>query len=110
MDDYLESADAVKSATVRKIFKAIQSKFPKLELVIAWNQPMLKSGESYVFGLSVAKNHLLIAPWGDQVLAHFESRLGDYEVNKKTIKVPVDWKVDAKLLNDMVKFRLDQLK
>ena len=110
LDDYLESADAVKSATVRKIFKAIQSKYPKLELVIAWNQPMLKSGESYVFGLSAARNHILIAPWGDKVLAHFESRLGDYEVNKKTIKVPVDWKVDAKMLTDLVKFRLDQLK
>ena len=107
---YYKTIDPQQAKTIRAIFKLITTKYPKLEHVIAWNQPMLKSGESYVFGLSVAKNHLLIAPWGDQVLAHFESRLGDYEVNKKTIKVPVDWKVDAKLLNDMVKFRLDQLK
>ena len=109
LDDYLASADDVKSATVRKIFQSIKAKYPKLELVIAWNQPMLKSGDQYVFGLSVAKNHILLAPWGDKVLAHFESRLSDYEVNKKTIKVPVDWKVDAKLLTDLVKYRLGQL-
>ena len=34
-----------------------------LDLVIAWNQPMLKQGKDYVFGLSASKAHLLIAPY-----------------------------------------------
>jgi uncharacterized protein YdhG (YjbR/CyaY superfamily) len=34
------------------------------------------------------------------------SKLTDYTVNKHTVVVPVDWKVDAALLRAMVKARL----
>mgnify|MGYP003346823803 CR=1 FL=1 len=87
---------------------AITSKYRKMEAVIAWNQPMLRRGKSYVFGVMAASNHLLIAPWGglsDNVLG----RLKGLEVNKKTVRVPADWKVDAALLRLMVKERLAEL-
>ena len=45
LDDYLLGADPVGAKTMRAIFAAIAQKFPDLELVIAWNQPMLKSGD-----------------------------------------------------------------
>ena len=79
---FFSGLDTKTAKTMKAVFATVTAKHKGLELVMAWNQPMLKSGESYVFGLSVAKNHLLIAPWGDKVLAHFESRLGDYEVNR----------------------------
>ena len=31
-----------------------------------------------------------------------KSKLNGYEVNKKTVRVPVDWKVDASLINAMI--------
>jgi uncharacterized protein YdhG (YjbR/CyaY superfamily) len=71
--------------------------------MIAWNQPMLKSGDKYVFGVSTAKNHILIAPWSAQVLKQFTPYFKEYRVNKKTIALPNDWQIDAKLLCDMVK-------
>jgi hypothetical protein len=37
------------------------------------------------------------AIWNKDVLEKFAPRLKNYEVNKKTIRVPVDWKVDSKL-------------
>ena len=98
---YFKSLDPNQATKVRAILKAVTSKFPDLELVIAWNQPMLKVDGEYVFGLSVAKNHITIAPWGEGVIDKFLPKLKDYEVNKKTIKIPVDWKVDTKLLTDM---------
>ena len=90
-----------KQKTIKAIFKALKAKFPKGEIVIAWNQPMLKVDGEYIFGLSVAKNHITIAPWGEGMIEKFLPRLKEYEVNKKTIKIPVDWKVDGKLLGDM---------
>lgn len=107
VDDYIGQFDEQKQATVRAIFEAITSKYPKLELVMAWNQPMLRVDGKYVFGLSVHTQHILIAPWGG--MEAFLPRLGDYEVNKKTIKVPVDWKVDKKLLRDMAAARIAQI-
>ena len=106
VDEYLEPFDATKQATVRAILKAITSKNPKMELVIAWNQPMLKLDGHYIFGVTVLTNHILMAPWSKDVLAEFAPRLVNYKVNKKTIQVPVDWKPDVKLLRDMAAARV----
>ncbi len=109
IEDYLAQFDAVKKKTVRSIFKAITSKYPKLELVIAWNQPMLKFDGQYIFGVSVSRNHILLAPFSKQVLDKFAPKLAGYVVNQKTIQVPVDWKPDAKLLQSMAKARLAEV-
>ncbi len=108
--EFLEKHDAIKQKTLRKVFRVIQKKYPKLDLVIAWNQPMLKLGTSYVFGASVAKNHILIAPFNEKVLKSMSQDLEGYKVNKKTVQVPVDWKVDEKLLLKMIQLNLKALK
>jgi len=54
----------------------------------------------------VHTNHILIAPISTAVLEQFKPRLANYQVNKKTFKVPVDWAVDASLLQDMAAARL----
>ena len=109
-DDYLAPFDAQKQTLAHEIFDAITQKYPKLELVIAWNKPMLKMGDDYIFGISVHSKHILLAPWGDKIVAKFADRLSDYETNIKTVRVPLDWKVDKKLLRDMVAARLAELK
>lgn len=106
--DFFDSIDPIAAKTAKKIFKEIRAKYPDLELVIAWNQPMLRLEKDYVFGLSVAKNHILLAPWSTDVLKKFAPKLIDFEVNKKTFAVPLDWKVDAQLLQSMVKARIAQ--
>lgn len=101
-DGYLSSLSAQQQETVQQIVESITKSFPELELVIAWNNPQFKQGSSYVFGLGAAKNHLLIAPWKTEVLIDFKDRLAEFQVNKKTIRIPNDWEVDDELLRDMV--------
>lgn len=102
LDSFLKTLNSEQKKTVTSIVDVILKKRPSLELVIAWNQPMFKYKGSYVFGLSAAKNHLLIAPFNTEVIEQFADRLTDYKVLKKTIRIPSDWKVNASLLNDMV--------
>lgn len=104
--DYFAKLEKEKAKTMRKIFSVIQKKYPKLELVISWNQPMLKNGEKYIFGCSASKNHLTIAPWDPKVLKKVAPMLEGYVVNKKTVRVPSDWTVDEKLLIAMVRENL----
>lgn len=106
LSDYYKSISPQQAKTVRAIFKAIQGKYPKLELVVAWNQPMLRDGSKYIFGVSATKGYLLMAPWSTEVLEDFRPKLEGYKVNKKTIQIPSDWDVDSKLLIQMVKARL----
>ena len=110
LDQYLKPFDETKRKTVQSIFKAIQTKYPKMELVMAWNQPMLKLGNEYIFGVSVLKNHILLGPWGKDSVQKLEKQLVDYKTNKKTIQVPTDWKIDKKLLLDLVAIRLKEIK
>lgn len=102
LDAYLAQVDPVASGTVRAIFSAIAAAHPTLDLVIAWNQPILKRGKRYVFGVSAHKHHLLMAPMVAGVLDALRPRLDGFEVNKKTIRVPLDWRVDAPLLREII--------
>jgi uncharacterized protein YdhG (YjbR/CyaY superfamily) len=106
-DDYLATLDEPKAKTIRAIFATLTAKFKKAEIVIAWNQPMLKQDGRYLFGASAQKAHILIAPFNADIIDELRPRLEGYEVNKKTIRVPVDWTVDKKLLTDMVSAQFD---
>ena len=103
MDDFLKNEDADKKKTIKKIFKVIQTKYPKTELVIAWNKPMLKYNGEYIFGVASTSKHILLAPFDAAILKKLEPKLKDYEVLKKTVRVPTDWEVDEKLLLAMIK-------
>lgn len=106
--EFYKSIDSKQAKTIRAMFKIIQEKYPELELVIAWNQPMLRIGTKYIFGVSTTKNYLLIAPWSTDVIDRFRPKLTAYKVNKKTIEVPSDWQIDSDLLLAMVKARLTE--
>jgi hypothetical protein len=103
---YYKSIDATQAKTARAIFKAITSKYPEAELVIAWNQPMMHIDGKYVFGLSASKNHISMSPWSTDVIAKFAPKMKDLVLLKNIIRIPNDWDVDAKLIVAMVKARL----
>lgn len=107
--EFYKTVTPQQAKTMKAIFKAITSKYPELELVIAWNQPMLKVDKNYIFGCSAATNHILIAPWNQDVLKKYTPKFKDFKVNKKTIALPNDWEVDAKLLQAMTKDSLAAL-
>lgn len=46
--------------------------------------------------------HILIAPYDSTLIEQFRERLSNYSLNKKTIKVPIDWDVDVNLVCDLV--------
>jgi uncharacterized protein YdhG (YjbR/CyaY superfamily) len=102
ISDYYKSIDPIQAKTIKSIFKVIRAKFTALELVLAWNHPMLKLGDTYVFGISTAKNHILIAPFNATVFKEFSPYFKGHKINKKTIGLPNDWQVDSKLLLKLI--------
>lgn len=108
LTDYYTSINPTQAKTLRKIFKVIRSKYPKLEHVIAWNQPMLRLETFYVFGAGVAKNHILINPFSKEVVESVMVPYPSYKCNKHTIQLPNNWEVDEKLILKLVKARLGE--
>lgn len=107
--EYFKTVSPQQAKTMKAIFKAITAKYPQLELVVAWNQPMLKFEKHYIFGCSAATNHILIAPWDQDVLKKYAPKFKEYKVNKKTIALPNDWEVDVKVLQAIAKDSLAAL-
>jgi uncharacterized protein YdhG (YjbR/CyaY superfamily) len=110
LTEYYKSIPAPQAKTIKAIFKAITSKYPQLELVIAWNQPVLKLGKEYIFGVSAASKHIAIAPWDYEVFKEFAPQFKEGKALKKIIQLPSDWNVDTKLLQAMIKASLANLK
>jgi uncharacterized protein YdhG (YjbR/CyaY superfamily) len=107
---YLATLPEPHGTTTRAILNATLKLNSKFELVMAWNKPIVRLGTAYIIGFSAAKHHLLILPFGDGILDQTdEELLAPYKVNKKTIQVPADWKVDRALLKALVQRRLAQL-
>lgn len=104
--DYYKTLTPQQAKTMKAIFTAITTRYPQLELVIAWNKPMVKLGTTYIFGASAAKNHILLAPWNQEVLKAFAPKLSQYTLNKKTFAVPNNWDVDTTLILGIIKASL----
>ena len=107
---YYKSVTAEQAKTMRAIFKVITNKYPQAELIIAWNQPMLRISSHYVFGASASSKRILISPWSSDVIADFAPEMSNLVVLKKTIGIPNNWKVDSKLILSLVKARLAEVK
>jgi uncharacterized protein YdhG (YjbR/CyaY superfamily) len=107
VEEYLKQFDEIKQETVRSIFTAMTGKYRKMEVVIAWNHPFCKIGDRYIMGVSVHQKHILLGPTHIEVLTDLARELAPYVVNIKTFKVPVDWKVDVKLMRAIVELTIN---
>jgi uncharacterized protein YdhG (YjbR/CyaY superfamily) len=108
-DTYFSGLDTKTVKTMKAVFAAVTAKHKGLELVMAWNQPMLRLGKEYIIGLSVSKNHITINPFSVDALEKNLKKLEPYTVNKHTFQVPLDWKVDAVLLASLAKVRVSEI-
>ena len=108
--DFYKSVTPEQAKTMKAIFKAITAKYPELELVIAYNQPMVKVDKYYIFGASASSKHVLIASWDAKVLKEFAPKFKEGNALKKTIQLPNDWGVDVKLIQAVIKASLANLK
>ena len=87
-DAYFKELDPIQVKTIKAIYKAIQTKYPKMEQAIAWNKPMLKLGEDYIFSVMATKGYLLMATFEKDFIKRHAALLKDYKTNLKTIQIP----------------------
>ncbi len=109
VDEYLASLDTTKKRTLRSVMDFVLTEFLGLESKISWNVPTIHRNGKYVVGVCAYKNHLTFSPWSPRVISDFKVRLGKFVVFKNCFQIPVDWKIEKKLVKDMVRARLAEL-
>ncbi len=93
---------------VSKLYTDLLAVDGNLAQLYAWNQPMIKYKETFICGLTVAKNHMTIA-FEKQVQDLFEDKIRDanYGLNLKTFKIKYDQTINFELLAEMVRYSIE---
>ena len=108
-EDYFASLEATHQQLARDIIDTVLDVDSSLTLVMAWNQPIVRSPADYVFGLSASQADPSINPFSPQVLQVRAGRLSGLDVLTHTVRIPLDWSIDRQLLTEMVSMRLAEI-
>jgi len=92
---------------VEEILAWIMDKYPQLQPLIKWNTPMFSDHGTYIIGLSVAKEHVSIAPEGKTmtVFADAIAKAG-YSATNLLFRIRFDEPVNYDLLAGMIEFNI----
>lgn len=66
MEDFKKYLETIDEQDYRdrmeEIMNWIYEKYPELDMIIKWNQPMFTSAGTYIIGFSYSKKHIAIGP------------------------------------------------
>lgn len=110
--NFLEEIDNIDyREVVEKILRHIKEKFPQLEEVIKWNQPIFTDHGTFIIGISIAKGHISIAP-ESQAIKHFENQIKEagYSNTKGLFRIKWTDKIDFNLINKIIEYKIEDKK
>ncbi|WP_091529507.1 iron chaperone [Alkalibacterium subtropicum] len=111
-EDYLDTIDDEEmKQKVAAIHQHVEKEFPDLGKRIAWNQPMYTDHDTFIIAFSAAKNHISVAP-EKAALRRFKEKIdgSDYDLLKETFKIKRKQPVNYDLLDDMIRFNIEDKK
>ncbi|MFA1819699.1 iron chaperone [Virgibacillus oceani] len=110
--EFLENMDHPQHRDrTEEVLRWVSEKFPNLEPVVKWNQPMFTDHGTYIIGFSAAKHHLAVAP-ELVVIDHFsgEIKKAGYDHTKNLIRMKWDSPVNFSLLEKIIEYNIEDKK
>lgn len=94
---------------VSELLYWILNEFPELEPVIKWNQPMVTHNGTYIFGLSVSKQHIAVSP-ELATIKHFKDDIEKTGYSYTDNIIRIKWKevIDYDLIRKMIVFQMEE--
>lgn len=108
VDEYISSLPAELQSIMRQIRAVIQKAAPKATETISYGMPTYKLNGKPVVYFAAFKSHigLYATPQGHEA---FEKELSKYKQGKGSVQFPLDEPMPLKLIERMVKFRVQQV-
>lgn len=92
---------------IEEILTWVAQKFPNLEPVIKWNQPMFIDHGTYIIGFSISKKHASVAPEKAGILQFAnEIKQSGFDHTAEIIRMPWNKPVNYALLEKMIEFNV----
>jgi len=108
IDEYIAAQPMVIQAHLDKVRATIRKAAPKAEEKMSWKMPTFWQGEDIIH-FCAHKSHVGIYPGPIENLP-FAERIAAYKTSKGAIQFPYDKPIDIKLITDIVKWKLGQMK
>ena len=105
VEEYLAVVPARQREILETVRAAIAQALPEAEEVISYDIPTFKIGGRAVIYYAGWKRHYSIYPVGDAVKKELAAELAELEVNKGTIKFPLDEPVPVDLIGRIARLR-----
>jgi len=111
MEIFKEYLNKIQSSEQRERMEEVLwwicARFPSLEAVIKWNQPMFLEHGTFIIGFSIAKNHIAFSPEEAGINTFSEDiRNSGYEHTKGLAKIKWIDEVDYSLLQRIIEFNI----
>ena len=112
MEDLIETYITKQPLEVQEILRFVKHLVlevdPELTQTLSYQMPTFKKHGKSVFHFAAQKNHLGIYPT-PSAIEHFAARLVGFKTSKGAIQVPYSQPLDKDLIQDMVRFNLEEL-
>lgn len=107
-DHFLEGVENPKNREkLKEILEWTHEKFPQLEPIVKWNQPMFADHGTYIIGFSVSQKHIAVSP---EVagMKHFTEQINraGYTQTNNIFRIGWNDPVDFELLKEMITFNI----
>ena len=108
IDEYIASQDGEMQRLLKQMREAIQKAAPEAKEEIKYNMPTFTMGGNLVH-FAACKNHVGFYPTPSAITA-FKKEIAQYESSKGAVQFPLTDKLPLKLVSEMVKFRVQEVK
>ena len=109
VDEYISSHPKTVQPILRRVRNTIRKALPRADEVISYRIPTYKLNGRAVLYFAGWKRHYSLYPASGRIVAAFKDELGQYEVNRGTIRFPLSEPVPMKLIGRIAKFRATEV-
>jgi uncharacterized protein YdhG (YjbR/CyaY superfamily) len=108
IETYIAKAPLEVQHILRRVRQLVLEVDPELTQTLSYQMPTFKKHGKAIFHFAAQKNHLGIYPT-PSAIEHFAARLKGYKTSKGAIQIPWSLPLDKELIQDLVRFNLEQL-
>jgi uncharacterized protein YdhG (YjbR/CyaY superfamily) len=109
VDEYVAAHPQATQAALQQVRRAIQQAVPEAQELVSYQIAAYKLAGAPLLYFAGWKKHYSLYPVNEHLASHFQDDLSQYEIEKSTIRFPLDQPVPVKLIGRIAKYRALEL-
>jgi uncharacterized protein YdhG (YjbR/CyaY superfamily) len=105
IDEYIATQPKAAQVTLKRIRATIRKAVPQAEEAISYQIPAFKLHGRIMMYFAAWREHYSIYPSSDRLVAAFKKELAPYDLDKGTIRFPIDEPIPMTLIEGIAKFQ-----